>query len=105
MLSERLEGESEGEKILKKALKAPFEKLCRNAGESEVYYSKLIMELNVDRELKNIIGFDFSGPLPKEVVLMEAYIIDPKEVTLMALKNSVSAASTLMTVGGSIIKN
>lgn len=105
LLSERLEGESEGEKILKKALKAPFEKLCRNAGESEVYYSKLIMELNVDRELKNIIGFDFSGPLPKEVVLMEAYIIDPKEVTLMALKNSVSAASTLMTVGGSIIKN
>jgi len=104
LLSESLEGKSEGERVLKKALKAPFEKLCSNAGESPVYYSKMIIELNKEVNLKNLIGFDFSGPTPEKVNLIESYIIDPKEVTLMALKNSVSAASTLMTVGGSVVK-
>ena len=66
-----------------------------NAGESP--------DLIVDKVLNSEnLGWDFKkGQL---TTMLEAGIIDPTKVTRVALQNSVSAASTLVTTSNAIIE-
>ena len=82
-------------KILMKALLAPFSQIVINCG------------LNPDDKMKHIIADKFwSGYDAKEdkgVDMYVAGIIDPTKVTVNALQNAVSVATTVLTTGGCII--
>jgi len=73
---------SEGEEVLLKAIKAPYETILANAGLEIVYPSSKGKGLNV------VTG--------KEVNMVKAGIIDPLLVTKSALKNAASVASTIL---------
>jgi len=73
---------SEGEKILLKAIKAPYETILSNAGLDIVYPQIKSRGLNV------VTG--------KEVNMVKAGIIDPLLVTKCALKNAASVATTIL---------
>ncbi len=84
--------EKTGAMIVAKALYAPIKQIARNAGlEGEVVLSK-IKEL---REKDSSYGYDAKN---KEYCnLLEAGVIDPTMVVLVALENAVSVSSTVMT--------
>jgi len=73
---------SEGERILLKAIKAPYETILTNAGLDIVYPSIKNKGLNV------VTG--------KEVNMVKAGIIDPLLVTKSALRNAASVATTIL---------
>ena len=73
---------SEGEKVLLKAIKAPYETILANAGLEIVYPQTKNKGLNV------VTG--------KEVNMVRAGIIDPLLVTKSALKNAASVATTII---------
>lgn len=73
---------SEGEKVLLKAIKAPYETILTNAGLEIVYPQTKNKGLNV------VTG--------KEVNMVRAGIIDPLLVTKSALKNAASVATTII---------
>lgn len=94
-ISEKLKGDTIGEKILKKALKSPFFQILENVGvrRSNENLEKLLKnkELTYDARNKKIVN------------ALESGIIDPVKVTRSALENAVSIASLLCTAGGAII--
>jgi chaperonin GroEL len=76
-----------GGKILKEALKSPIKQIKLNAGNTEDY-----------RDFKGIdteIGFDAKSG--KFVKMFEAGIVDAANVTLTAVRNSISVASVILT--------
>ena len=73
---------TEGEKILLKAIKAPYETILANAGLEMVYPEGKNKGLNV------VTG--------KEVNMVKAGIIDPLLVTKSALVNAASVATTIL---------
>tara|TARA_Y100000389_G_C17420778_1_gene496579 strand:+ start:5 stop:1414 length:1410 start_codon:yes stop_codon:yes gene_type:complete len=73
---------SEGEKILLKAIKSPYETILLNAGLDIVYPQVKNRGLNV------VTG--------KEVNMVKAGIIDPLLVTKSALRNAASVATTIL---------
>ena len=73
---------SEGEKILLKAIKSPYETILINAGLDIVYPQVKNRGLNV------VTG--------KEVNMVKAGIIDPLLVTKSALRNAASVATTIL---------
>jgi len=77
-----LDPKNEGEKVLFKAIKAPYETILTNAGLDIVY-----------PENKNI-GLDVVTG--KEVNMVKAGIIDPLLVTKSALTNAASVATTIL---------
>ena len=87
-----------GAEILKKSLIAPIKQMAKNAGES----SDLIISKLEEQKEGDKLGWDFATG---EVVdMMEAGIIDPAKVTITALKNAVSVASTLITTNNAIVE-
>ncbi len=80
--SVNINSKSEGEKILLKAIKAPYETILSNAGLDIVYPQIKSRGLNV------VTG--------KEVNMVKAGIIDPLLVTKCALKNAASVATTIL---------
>ena len=88
--------ERNGYKAVVIALTAPFRKLAHNAGLSpEVKLAEV-------KDLKEGMGCNF---INGEIIdLYEAGVIDPVKVTSCALRNAVSAASTLMTTNHAIIE-
>ncbi len=84
-----------GVEIVRKSLQAPIRQMAINAGESP--------DLIVDRVLNaDGPGWDFKkGELTN---MLKSGIIDPTKVTRVALQNSVSAASTLVTTANAIIE-
>jgi len=84
--SERLK-DTDGEKVLKEALKAPVKQIIENAG-----YENLDKQIG---KLKKGEGFNV---LEHSIVNMEKHgIIDPVKVTRLALNNAVSVAGLLLT--------
>ena len=73
---------SEGENVLLKAIKAPYEAILTNAGLEIIYPQTKNRGLNV------VTG--------KEVNMVRAGIIDPLLVTKSALKNAASVATTII---------
>ena len=86
--------DSLGAKILKNALEAPFKKLLNNAGMRSDYWIEHIAD-------KPGVGVDLSDNKPRN--LMEAGIVDPVKVCKYAVKNAVSTAIQIMTVGVTIV--
>lgn len=83
------------DKILYKALYAPFLKLITNAGLSEVDAALALM----DKDEK--WGIDVMDGQAKDMV--EARIVDPVLVSINALKNALSVAVQILTTKNSII--
>jgi chaperonin GroEL len=77
-----IKAKSDGEKILLKAIKAPYETILANAGLEIVYPEVKNKGLNV------VTG--------KEVNMVKAGIIDPLLVTKSALVNAASVATTIL---------
>lgn len=77
-----IKAKNEGEKILLKAIKAPYETILANAGLDVVYPEVKNKGLNV------VTG--------KEVNMVKAGIIDPLLVTKCALRNAASVATTIL---------
>ena len=88
--AETLEGdEKTGAKIIRKALEAPLAQIAKNAGlEGAVIVNKV-------RESEVGTGFDAYNETYVDMV--EKGILDPAKVTISALQNATSVASTLLT--------
>jgi chaperonin GroEL len=77
-----INSKNKGEKVLLKAIKAPYETILSNAGLELVYPDKKNRGLNV------VTG--------KDVNMVRAGIIDPLLVTKSALRNAASVATTIL---------
>ena len=85
-----------GYKIVLEACSAPLRQMALNAGESP----DLIVQRVQGAETN--CGYDFmTGKIQN---LLETGIIDPVKVTISAIQNSVSVASTLITTNHAVIK-
>jgi chaperonin GroEL len=84
-----------GVEIIRRSLQAPVRQMALNAGESP----DLIIDRIANSENQ---GWDFKNS--KLTNMVEDGIIDPAKVTRVAMQNSVSAASTLITTSNSIIE-
>jgi chaperonin GroEL len=95
-LADTIKSDEAGHQIVKTALAEPFIQLMRNAG------------LNADAKLEKVLeakagfGFDVNSP-DKLVDLKAAGIIDPAAVTREAIQNSVSIATTAITMGALVV--
>jgi len=83
-----------GAEIVRKSLLAPIRQMAINSGESP--------DLVVDRVITSGLGWDFKNSVL--IDLLDAGIIDPAKVTRVALENSISVASTLITTNNAIIE-
>lgn len=90
-ISNKIKGNSVGEEILRKSLKAPLKAIIENAGKD---YTAVI------KRLSNSKGYDASND--KNVDMFKAGIIDPTKVTRCAFANALSTASTFITSGVAI---
>jgi len=95
MLKIRSGGASVGEKILDKALEAPFRKLVENTGEN-VEKMLAILETSED-------GWGFNASTKKIENLLESGVIDPVKVTRTALQKASSVATMLLMTGHCLI--
>ena len=86
-----------GVRVVLDAMKAPLVQMCLNAGES----SDMIVSAVCDSQ--NSQAYDF---MQRDVVdAIETGLIDPVKVTISALTNAVSVASTLITTNHAIVKH
>lgn len=92
-LSKEITGNSIGDQILKKALKAPLKKIIENSGKD---YTDVITNMPE--------GMGYDAKDDKYVNMIEEGIIDPAKVERCALENSISAASTFISTFASIIE-
>jgi len=81
--SQNIESKNVGEKILLKAIKAPFETILHNAGIE-------------DYELPNVKGTGIDVVTGEIVDMVEHGVIDPVLVTKSALKNAISVITTII---------
>jgi len=95
-IEEDNEDQKIGADIIRKSLEAPLRQMSRNSGESED------LVLNLVKEGGESHGYDFRSA--SMVDMLEAGIIDPSRVTIIALQNAVSVASTLITTSNAIIE-
>lgn len=85
-----------GVKIVFDAVRAPLSQMCANAGESP----DLIISLVSDSQTNQ--AYDF---MERDIVdAIDTGLIDPVKVTISALTNAVSVASTLITTDYAIVK-
>lgn len=84
-----------GGEIIRKSLEAPVRQMALNAGESP----DLIVDKIINSDGK---GWDFKKS--ELCDMLDIGIIDPAKVTRVALQNSVSVASTLITTNKAIIE-
>jgi len=89
------EDQNIGSMIIKKSLSAPLRQMAANSGES----ADLIIERVANSDE---MGWDFKNS--KLVNLLEQGIVDPAKVSRIALQNSISVASTLITTNNAIIQ-
>jgi chaperonin GroEL len=82
-----------GERILQTALQSPLRKIIENAGED---YTEVILHLPE--------GYGYDAKENRYVEMVKEGIIDPAKVERLALENAVSAASTLITMGSTIVE-
>ena len=85
-----------GAEIVFECIKAPLRQMAENAGLSpDLIYSKVA-------ELSQNEGCDIATG--KIINLVEGGIVDPAKVTITALQNAISAASTLITTNNAIVE-
>jgi chaperonin GroEL len=95
-IAEKLNSDTLGQLILKKALKSPFQQIQTNLGMTENTQNLVGKQLCEDKEST------WDGVTDRRVKAVEAGVIDPVKVTKTALRNACSIAALLSTCGGSI---
>ena len=95
-----------GEAVLLRACQGPFRKLLYNHNVmlSPEYHFEKLLEVNKNLPLTEIKSIDFSGNNLEYKCLFELDILDSVKVVETSLKNAISAAGTLLTVGASIVQ-
>ena len=90
------EDQNYGANIIRKSLEAPLRQMARNSGESE----DLIVNIVTTAPPQS--GYDFRSN--ETVDMFDCGIVDPAKVTIVALRNAVSVASTLITTSNAIVQ-
>ena len=97
-LANELKSTSNGAKIVKNALKAPFIHILENAGlNAQAMLSKV-------EEAKSGEGINVMAPEKGIIDLKKAGVVDPAKVTKEAVKNAISIAATAITMGALIVE-
>ena len=96
-LANELKDTSNGAKIVKNALKAPFIHILENAGLNAQAL------LNKVEEAKSGEGINVMAPEKGIIDLKKAGVVDPAKVTKEAVKNAISIAATAITMGALIV--
>lgn len=92
-MSKVLEGDSEGEKLLKEVLEAPARKLMENSGETNDVINKNIkFILNSDQ-----LNWGYEVNKGEMDDLVEGGVIDPAKVVRLILENAVAVSTSLLT--------
>ncbi len=97
-IAESLEGKTNGEIILKKALQAPMIQISLNLGRTKEQTLKMYND-----HIKGHSELTFDGVSGQIVPALKEGIIDPVKVTKSALAAAVSISALLCTTGGAII--
>ena len=85
-----------GHKIVLDACTAPLRQMCENAGESPDLITEKV------RTADQNCGYNFmTGEVEN---FFETGVIDPVKVTISALENATSVASTLITTNHAVVK-
>ena len=92
--------EMKGMEVVKNALSAPFKKIVTNAGEDGPSALKYVFQKDLEPVVKNI-GFNAKTSLYCDMI--EEGIIDPAKAVISALTNATSAATMVLTAGGTVI--
>ena len=83
-------------KIMQKVIESPLRQIAENCGKNgDVILAQISHEKAYD-------NYGYDGLNDKFCDLMKAGIIDPAKVTITALKNACSVATTIMTTGGAV---
>ena len=94
-IGDSLKGETSGERILKKALKAPFNQIYENL--------ESLDQVDLNAELKKGKNWTVDANTLKSVDAFAGGILDPAKVTITAFNNACSIANLLLTQGGAIV--
>ncbi|QDP66348.1 MAG: putative 60 kDa chaperonin [Prokaryotic dsDNA virus sp.] len=91
-LSKELKGKSTADKILKETLQAPLQQILVNAGlnKKDIY----------EEDLKK--NFGYNVVTGKYGDMFEMGVVDPAKVTIQALSNAISVATTILTTNAII---
>ena len=96
-LASSLKTDTDGAKIVKKALEAPFVHITENAGlNSQALLAEVV-------KAKPGFGVNVMAPEQGLIDLKKAGVIDPAKVTKEAVKSAVSIAATTITMGALIV--
>lgn len=95
-ISEELDGDTDAEKILKEALKAPFEQLIYNIG---LVPLEVMLKMPESMEGYNVRTREYVSDMIADG------IIDPAKATKSAIENAVSIAGLLLTTGGMVVND
>ena len=82
--SQKITAKAVGEKILLKAIQAPFHTILANAG------------ITIMKDTKDHEGYGVNAVTGERIKMIDAGVIDPVLVTKSALKNAVSVVSTII---------
>lgn len=96
-LSNQLKDDTDGAKIVKRALKAPFIHIMENAGLNS---QALLAEVE---KAKSGQGINVMQPEKGLIDLKKAGVIDPAKVTKEAVQSATSIAATAITMGALIV--
>lgn len=97
-LANELKSTSNGAKIVKNALKAPFIHILENAGLNAQAMLSKVEEANPGE------GINVMTPEKGIIDLKKAGVVDPAKVTKEAAKNAISIAATAITMGALIVE-
>ena len=97
-LANELKSTSNGAKIVKNALKAPFIHILENAGLNAQAMLSKVEEANPGE------GINVMTPEKGIIDLKKAGVVDPAKVTKEAVKNAISIAATAITMGALIVE-
>jgi len=99
-LSEAVQGDTDGARLMKEVLEQPMRKVMENCGESSKTINEIMGKIKKDGKYKE--GYEaMSG---KIVNLLEQGIIDPTKVIRLCLENAVSVATMILTIAVQIGK-
>ncbi len=91
-LAKEFKGDSACDRILKETLEAPIAQILKNAGlDVTKIYTKALKE----NEGYNVVTGEFGD-------MFEMGVIDPAKVTIQALSNAISVATTILTTNAII---
>lgn len=96
-LADQLKDDSDGARIVKRALKAPFVHIMENAG---LNAQALLAEVE---KAKPGYGVNVMDPAAGLIDLKKAGVIDPAKVTKEAVQSATSIAATAITMGALIV--